>query len=77
MMDAQSDTFRTLHALATSLWRAGTRGNRALMDATFAPDFFEFGRSGRVWHRGELVFNGCPPINIKLPLPNFKIAMLN
>jgi hypothetical protein len=47
------------------------------MDTTFADDFFEFGRSGRVWMRDEMLFDGCPVIKIVLPLPNLKITFLN
>ena len=47
------------------------------MNATFADDCFEFGRSGRVWMRDDMLFDGCPPINIVLPLPHLKITLLN
>ncbi len=47
------------------------------MDTTFADDFFEFGRSGRVWMRDEMLFDGCPRIEIVLPLPNLRITLLN
>lgn len=47
-----------LRTLELSLWRAETRFDRALMAATFAPDFFEFGRSGRRYARDELLPDG-------------------
>jgi hypothetical protein len=47
-----------LHPLELSLWRAETRFDRALMEAAFAPDFFEFGRSGRRYGRDELLPDG-------------------
>jgi len=49
------------HPLATlelTLWRTETRHDRALMEATFAPDFREFGRSGRRYTRDELLPTG-------------------
>jgi hypothetical protein len=60
MMARQTELYRTLVLLEETLWRAETRGDRALMDATFADDFFEFGRSGRVWTQDEMLFDGCP-----------------
>lgn len=33
------------------MWRSQTRFDRAFMDAALAPDFVEFGRSGRVYDR--------------------------
>ena len=49
------------HHLATlelTLWRAETRYDRALMEQTFAPDFREFGRSGRRYGRDDLLPTG-------------------
>lgn len=48
----------TLAALEHTLWVTETRHDRALMDATFAPDFHEFGRSGRRYTRDDLLPNG-------------------
>ena len=48
-----------LHTLELSLWHPSNRYNRVLMDATFAPDFREFGRSGRCYTRAELL-NATP-----------------
>jgi hypothetical protein len=39
--------------LEHTLWRADTRFNRAYMDSVLAPDFFEFGRSGRTYKRQD------------------------
>ena len=47
-----------LTALEHTLWRAETRHDRALMEATFAPDFHEFGCSGRRYTREDLLPNG-------------------
>lgn len=40
-----------LTTLEWSLWRSGTRFDPAYMERVLAPDFLEFGRSGRVWTR--------------------------
>jgi hypothetical protein len=45
-----------LHPLELTLWRADTRFDRALMDRTLAPDFMEFGRSGRRYTRDQVLF---------------------
>ena len=47
--------FAAPHPLELSLWHAATRFDRTLMDATFSPDFLEFGRSGRRYSRDELL----------------------
>jgi hypothetical protein len=47
-----------LTALELTLWHTDTRHDRALMEATFAPDFHEFGRSGRRYSREDLLPNG-------------------
>lgn len=47
-----------LASLEETLWRAETRFDRARMDATFAPDFVEFGRSGRRYTREDLLPDG-------------------
>lgn len=44
--------------LEHSLWRSDTRCDLALMDRTFAPDFHEFGRSGRRYTRDDLLPDG-------------------
>lgn len=38
-----------LRRIEEALWRPQTRSDRAFMDRICAPDFVEFGRSGRVY----------------------------
>lgn len=59
--------------LEESLWRAETRFDTELMEETFAPDFIEFGRSGRTYSRREMLFDEGEYQEIKatLPLPDF------
>jgi hypothetical protein len=53
--------------LDDTLWRAETRHDRALMEATFAPDLREFGRSGRRYSREDLLPTGAShPIDATL-----------
>lgn len=66
-----------LPALEHSLWRAETRFNRPLMEATFAPDFFEFGRSGRTCTRSELLFSPEDQKDIDATLHNLTTRALS
>jgi hypothetical protein len=66
-----------LSALERGLWDAGTRFNRTLMEATFAPDFFEFGRSGRRYTRDEMLFAECDRQEIDATLHSLKATRLS
>lgn len=68
-----------LYRLEEDLWRTDTRYDRAAMDKCFAPDFFEFGRSGRTYTRDELLpaADKTGEIPISLPLPNFNITAID
>ena len=65
-----------LRDLEESLWRSETRFDRARMEATFADDFFEIGRSGRIHTREACLALESQPIDIVLPLPDFEIRVL-
>jgi hypothetical protein len=72
------ETLAELRVLEGSLWRAETRFDDALMDKHSLRIFFEFGRSGRTYTRGEMMFGqgGFSEINATLPLPNFRARYL-
>ena len=65
-----------LRELETALWRAETRFDRDLMEASLAPDFVEFGRSGRVYSRDETLAIPAQPISATLPLAEFRVAIV-
>ncbi|QQR84024.1 nuclear transport factor 2 family protein [Candidatus Peregrinibacteria bacterium] len=65
--------FELLQQLEESLWKAETRFDLNYMDDLLAPDFFEFGRSGRTYTREETLSAKAEPIKATLPLPQFKI----
>lgn len=68
----------TLRRLEESLWIAETRYDGDYMNVIFAPDFFEFGRSGRVWSNAEMLgFRSGPKIDAVLPLPDFAARALS
>lgn len=70
------DNFR---ALEESLWRAETRLDDTLMDRTFSADLIEFGRSGRIYQRDEMLLgqNGYGEIRAVLPLDKFSVRSLS
>ncbi|MEE4015691.1 DUF4440 domain-containing protein [Roseibium sp. FZY0029] len=69
----------TLTRLEESLWQAETRYDPVLMDRVFADDFFEFGRSGRVYSREDLILpaSAAQPIDVSLPLPRLKFTAID
>jgi hypothetical protein len=71
-----SPATHALPALEHSLWRAETRFDRALMEATFAPDFHEFGRSGRRYTRDEMLFDAKDAEEIDATLHDLKVTDL-
>jgi ribonuclease HI len=68
------DIFRDLEE---SLWRAQTRFDRAHLERVLHPDFFEFGRSGRIWTRAETLDSEPADIAAQLPLPDFAVHRLS
>jgi hypothetical protein len=75
-MEIDSRDADELRALEESLWRSDVRYDRARMQAILAPDFFEFGRSGRRWRRDEILDAAPGEIRATLPLPGFAVRWL-
>jgi hypothetical protein len=76
-MEPGSEDRAALERLEESLWRPETRFDRKLMEEVIAHDFFEFGRSGRIYERADTLGAAPQPIDIVLPLPDFKVRLLN
>jgi hypothetical protein len=55
-----------LRGLEESLWRAETRFDRAFMETVLAPDFVEFGRSGRIYDREACLAIPAIPLDAEL-----------
>ena len=73
-----SDSDRTaLMALEEELWREETRFDRTRMMEVIAPDFVEFGRSGRTYKREECLSIEKQRIDAVLPLPNLSIRLIH
>ncbi len=62
-----------LRELEESLWRPETRFDDAYMRRVLAPDFFEFGRSGRIYVLEDTLAAAPAPFDTQLPLPGFTV----
>lgn len=76
-MKVNNSDYEKLKQLEESLWRSGTRFDNEYMNRTLAPDFIEFGRSGRAWTREEILSARPKAIDIKFPLKNFNINLID
>jgi hypothetical protein len=65
-----------LQHLEESLWREATRFDPVYMDRVLAEDFWEIGRSGRVYNRDQILASPRGPIDAVLPLPDFQVRSL-
>lgn len=65
-----------LTALEHSLWRRESRFDPALMDATFAADFHEIGRSGTHYGRDQMIFAADQTEDIPATLHGMAITAL-
>ena len=54
-MALSDDYIAELTVLEESMWRGGTRYDRAWLEKVWAKDMAEFSRSGRVYTRDELM----------------------
>ena len=68
---------KVLQRLEEALWREETRFDKAFIEKVFAQDFFEFGRSGRIYRREELLSAPSHAIDAVLPLPDFEARLLS
>ena len=75
-MEISDQDHDALRRLEESLWLAQYRFDRAYMDKTLAQDFFEFGRSGRVYRREDTLNVPFEPSEIRLPLPKFAVRLI-
>ena len=75
-MPTDPDDEARLRRLEEALWRPETRFDRTWMERTIAGDCFEFGRSGRIYSRDEILAAGPERFEVRLPLPNFGVRWL-
>ena len=74
MSDLPSADRQDLARLEESLWRAETRFDRDHMEHVLAADFVEFGRSGRVHSRDDIL--AAPPGEISTALRDLVVRSL-
>ncbi len=76
-MNLDEDTRKELERLEESLWKRETRFDEAYMRSIMAEDFFEFGRSGKIYSLDIYLSAPDQEINVKLPLKNFTIHQID
>jgi hypothetical protein len=78
MIDKLSDGDESaLKELEESLWRAETRLDRDYMEEVLAPDFFEYGSSGRIYAREDVLGKSAEPIKARLPLEAWAARLID
>ena len=76
-MELTGEEKRELEQLEEGLWVAETRFDIDWMERRLAPDFFEFGRSGRVYRREDTLAIESQTIDARLPLKDFKARLIS
>lgn len=66
-----------LTRLEECMWREETRFDLEFMERHLAPDFFEFGRSGRTYTRAQSLAVPRQATHAALPLPCLSIRLLD
>jgi hypothetical protein len=75
-MELSRDDREALERLEEELWREQTRFDLARMNQLLAADFFEFGRSGRMYRREDTLAVPRGPIDAVFPLAELQIRLL-
>lgn len=66
-----------LQRLEEAMWQQAHRFDLGFQEERFASDFFEFGRSGRVYGRAQAIRTDSQPIAARLPLANLRFRVLD
>ena len=72
-----SEDHAQLTRLEESLWIEATRFDESFMQRVLAPDFFEFGKSGKMHTRDAVLRAARDVIGIVLPLRELRIQLLD
>ncbi len=75
-MEINKQDYQELLKLEQSLWISETRFDQEYMNNLLTPDFFEFGRSGKIYNREQILSPRPQPINAAFPLKNFKVELI-
>jgi hypothetical protein len=76
-MEISSEDREILERFEQELWHQETRFNKQRMNELLAQDFFEFGRSGRVYQRQDTIAAMPQTIDAVFALPEFQIRLLS
>lgn len=76
-MELSNKDIEELRVLEESLWIAQTRFDKDYMDKILSEDFFEFGRSGKIYKREETLLAAAQEIDAQLPLKDFKVHQIS
>lgn len=63
--------------LEMSLWINETRGNFTYMNQVLHPEFLEYGKSGRVYNKEEILKDMDVQINSVFPFPNLNVKQVD
>lgn len=74
-MKIMQDDFDELRELEESLWRAATRFDPGYLNRILSPDFSEFGRSGRIYRREEIM--AMPTQDIRATLKDLNVQLID
>jgi len=71
------EDYAKLKLLEENLWKSDFRFNISEMDEILAADFFEFGRSGKVYQRSNTLNVTSQEIPAVFPLIDFQIRLID
>jgi hypothetical protein len=72
-MTVSDHDYQELQELEESLWVAKTRFDATYMERVLHEDFFEFGRSGRIYKRADTLDAAPREIGATIPLKDFAV----
>jgi hypothetical protein len=75
--DISPEDRKEITYLEECMWLESTRFDLAFQELRFAEDFVEFGRSGRVYQREEIIRTQSDEIRAKLPLHDLQIRVVD
>ena len=76
-MEISQQDYADLKILEESLWKSDSRFDISKMERVLAADFFEFGRSGKVYQRGDTLNAASQEIPAVFPLIDFQTRLIN
>lgn len=76
-MEIDSEDREIFRRLEEELWREETRFDRVRMNELIADDFFEFGRSGRIYSKKDTLAIAPQKLDSVLPLPDFRVRLIS